>query len=97
MLTFLLFVGALYDMLFARRADGDPTMSSRDPAGTDAMTYNNPGFRDKRSSHPGVYLTSSSSLPYHPFKGGTTLYSLFPPQPAALRSSALLSMCTTSQ
>ncbi|XP_054269293.1 uncharacterized protein LOC128990759 isoform X1 [Macrosteles quadrilineatus] len=65
-LTFLLFIGALYDMLFARRAGGDPTMSSIDPNGVDAMTYNNPGFRDKRSTHPGgsVSVTDASGKPY---------------------------------
>ncbi|XP_046688170.1 LOW QUALITY PROTEIN: uncharacterized protein LOC124373894 [Homalodisca vitripennis] len=65
-LTFLLFIGALYDMLFARRAGGDPTIASRDPSGNDATTYNNPGFRDKRSTHPGgsVSVTDASGKPY---------------------------------
>uniref|UniRef100_A0A1B6DRN9 Uncharacterized protein n=1 Tax=Clastoptera arizonana TaxID=38151 RepID=A0A1B6DRN9_9HEMI len=65
-LNFFLFVGALYDVLFARRLGGDPTMCSRDPTGEDATTINNPGFRDKRSSHPGgsVSVTDASGKPY---------------------------------
>lgn len=51
-LNFLLFIGALYDVLFSRRLGGDPTMSTRDPSGDSATTYNNPGYRDKTSSHP---------------------------------------------
>lgn len=65
-LNFLLFIGALYDVLFSRRLGGDPTMSTRDPSGEGATTYNNPGYRDKTSSHPrgGVSVTDASGKPY---------------------------------
>lgn len=46
-LDFVLFVMALYDVLFARRMGGDPTMTTRDPAGVRATTFNNPHFRDR--------------------------------------------------
>ncbi|XP_039279094.1 uncharacterized protein LOC111051995 [Nilaparvata lugens] len=64
-LNFMLFIAALYDVLFSRRLGGDPTMSSRDPNGVDATTFNNPGFLDKRSSHPGgISMTDASGKPY---------------------------------
>ncbi|XP_066991690.1 uncharacterized protein [Anabrus simplex] len=65
-LNFLLFVMALYDMLFSRRMDGDPTKTSRDPRGEDATTINNPGFRE-RDRHPNVStiaVTDGSGQPY---------------------------------
>jgi len=65
-LNFLLFVMALYDVIFSRRHGGDPTMpQGRDPMGEDATTYNNPGFRDRRVNNPaGISMTDASGKPY---------------------------------
>lgn len=64
-LNFMLFIAALYDVLFSRRLGGDPTTVSRDPGGDEATTYNNPGFREKRSAHPGgISMTDASGKPY---------------------------------
>lgn len=40
-------VMALYDVVFALRAGGDPTLAT-DMSKTQATTFNNPGFRDGR-------------------------------------------------
>lgn len=76
-LTVGLAVMAVYDVIFARRTDGDPTkipMPDSQPGG--AITYNNPGFREVtgvNSSAPGragpsknggVSMTDSSGRPY---------------------------------
>lgn len=45
-IIFLLFITSLYDLIFARRSTGDPTVV-RDPTGVEATTFNNPGFREK--------------------------------------------------
>lgn len=37
---------SLYDVIFARRSGGDPT-AHIDASTNDAITYNNPGFRDR--------------------------------------------------
>ncbi|CAH0392377.1 unnamed protein product [Bemisia tabaci] len=65
-LNFLLFIVALYDVMFARRMGGDPTMCNRDPTGAAATTFNNPGFREKSSMHPGggISMTHASGKPY---------------------------------
>jgi len=65
-LNFLLFIMALYDVIFSRRQGGDPTMPhGRDPMGEDATTYNNPGFRDRRVNNPaGISMTDASGKPY---------------------------------
>ncbi|VVC28801.1 Hypothetical protein CINCED_3A007572 [Cinara cedri] len=47
-LNFLLFVAAIYDLIFSRRLGGDPTISHRDPSGVEATTFNNPSFKEKR-------------------------------------------------
>uniref|UniRef100_A0A146KVN9 Uncharacterized protein n=1 Tax=Lygus hesperus TaxID=30085 RepID=A0A146KVN9_LYGHE len=59
-LTFFLFVATIYDVLFSRRLGGDPTMSSRDPTGESATTFNNPGYKEKK----GVSMTDASGKPY---------------------------------
>ncbi|XP_065215966.1 uncharacterized protein LOC135842436 isoform X1 [Planococcus citri] len=46
-INFLLFITALYDLIFSRKSNGDPT-TVRDPTGVDATTFNNPGFREKK-------------------------------------------------
>lgn len=51
-LNFLLFVAAIYDLIFSRRLGGDPTISHRDPSGVEATTFNNPAFKEKRSMNP---------------------------------------------
>lgn len=61
-LTFLLFVMSIYDVLFSRRMNGDPTISHRDPTGENATTYNNPGFKDRKQQ--GVSMTDASGKPY---------------------------------
>jgi cytochrome c biogenesis factor len=45
-----LFVLALYDVLNSRKRGGDPTMAV-EVSPTAATTYNNPGFRDGRSTN----------------------------------------------
>lgn len=66
-LNFLLFVAAIYDLIFSRRVGGDPTISYRDPSGVEATTFNNPSFKDKRSMNPrggAVSVTDASGKPY---------------------------------
>lgn len=53
-LTFILFVMSIYDLLFSRRMGGDPTMSHADPTGDNATTFNNPGFKEKKSGIKGI-------------------------------------------
>ncbi|XP_073996197.1 uncharacterized protein [Rhodnius prolixus] len=60
-LTFLLFIASIYDLLFSRRLGGDPTLSSRDPTGENATTYNNPGFKERKGT---VSMTDASGKPY---------------------------------
>ena len=57
---------ALYDVIFSRRHGGDPTMpQGHDPTGEDATTYNNPGFRERRTNNnSGVSVTDASGKPY---------------------------------
>lgn len=47
-LTILLAVMSLYDLMFSRRAGGDPT-TLPDIAGSRAITYDNPGYRDNHN------------------------------------------------
>lgn len=56
-MDFCLFVAAIYDLIFSRRAGGDPTVSHRDPTGDDAITFNNPAFKEKRSMNPSKSIT----------------------------------------
>lgn len=65
-LNFLLFIMALYDVIFLRRHGGDPTMPhGHDPTGEDATTFNNPGFRDRRINNSGgISMTDASGKPY---------------------------------
>lgn len=70
-LTIGLVVMAIYDLIFARRTDGDPTKipmpNGETPA---AITFNNPGFRDvgrpgsSQANRNGVSMTDSSGKPY---------------------------------
>lgn len=48
-LTISLFVMSLYDLMFSRRAGGDPT-EAPDVTGTRAITYDNPGYREGEQS-----------------------------------------------
>jgi hypothetical protein len=62
-LNFVLFLLALYDVLFTRRMNGDPTrVDSADPSGDRAVTYGNPGYRESN----GVSMTVASGRPYSP-------------------------------
>ena len=61
-LNFILFLLALYDVLFTRRSNGDPTRVDGDPGGDRAVTYGNPGYRESN----GVSMTVSSGRPYSP-------------------------------
>lgn len=45
-LTILLTVMSLYDLMFSRRAGGDPT-TLPDITGSRAITYDNPGYREQ--------------------------------------------------
>ncbi|XP_025417749.1 uncharacterized protein LOC112688658 [Sipha flava] len=71
-LNFLLFVAAIYDLIFSRRLGGDPTISHRDPSGVEATTFNNPAFKEKRSMNPRggggsggkISVTDASGKPY---------------------------------
>ncbi|KAF4531482.1 hypothetical protein B566_EDAN004254 [Ephemera danica] len=70
-LNFVLFMLALYDMLFSRRPGGDPTKSANgvDPSGERAVTFGNPGFRDQhgaRTNGSRIAMTVSSGRPYSP-------------------------------
>ncbi|XP_050527076.1 uncharacterized protein LOC126897482 [Daktulosphaira vitifoliae] len=71
-LNFLLFVAAIYDLIFSRRMGGDPTISYRDPTGVEATTFNNPSFKEKRSINPRgpISVTDASGKPY--LSGGVT-------------------------
>lgn len=40
---------SLYDLMFSRRAGGDPT-ETPDVTGTRAITYDNPGYREGEQS-----------------------------------------------
>lgn len=57
-------MASLYDFLFSRRLGGDPTISSRDPGGEAATTYNNPHFREDASKNHGNYIDCKLKL-YH--------------------------------
>ncbi|KAL4104867.1 hypothetical protein QTP88_020143 [Uroleucon formosanum] len=74
-LNFLLFVAAIYDLIFSRRLGGDPTISHRDPSGVEATTFNNPAFKEKSSMNPRgggagvggsgkISVTDASGKPY---------------------------------
>ncbi|XP_015365211.1 PREDICTED: uncharacterized protein LOC107162715 [Diuraphis noxia] len=80
-LNFLLFVAAIYDLIFSRRLGGDPTISHRDPSGVEATTFNNPAFKEKRSMNPrgggGVGVGGSGKISVtdasgKPYLSGTT-------------------------
>lgn len=55
-----LVVAALYDVIFACRVSGDPTLTIIDMTGAASTTINNPGFRDGRSG--GKYHTNLFAL-----------------------------------
>lgn len=44
---------AAYDFILSRRLGGDPTFYSRDPSGSNALTYSNPSFagEDNGTAH----------------------------------------------
>lgn len=59
-------LAAAYDFTLSRRLGGDPTFYSRDPSGSNALTYSNPSFTDDSSrgvggGRPVSNGTSSSS------------------------------------
>ncbi|CAD7082776.1 unnamed protein product [Hermetia illucens] len=68
-LTIALFVMAGYDVLFSRRAGGDPTVPV-DTSPSTATTYNNPGFRERRPKN-GVSVTDASGKPYSGITNGS--------------------------
>lgn len=55
--SILLCVLSLYDLIFARRSGGDPT-SVPDVAGSRAITYDNPGYRE--GEHSEFYIENAS-------------------------------------
>lgn len=67
-----LVVMSVYDLIFARRTDGDPTKIPMPDGQTGAaISYNNPGFRDvgrpgssQSGSRNGISMTDSSGRPY---------------------------------
>ncbi|XP_023704188.1 uncharacterized protein LOC111862761 isoform X1 [Cryptotermes secundus] len=90
-LNFLLFIMALYDVIFSRRHGGDPTLPhGRDPTGEDATTFNNPGFRDRRinNNSGGVSMTDASGKPY--------VHSPSSSQHQAAANGSIVSMTTTT-
>lgn len=66
MLEVLLTLASAYDFVLSRRLGGDPTFYSRDPSGTNALTYSNPSFADDGAARPrsnnGSNSISSGSL-----------------------------------
>ena len=46
-------LAAAYDFILSRRLGGDPTFYSRDPTGSNALTYSNPSFagEDNGTAH----------------------------------------------
>ena len=89
-LNFLLFIMALYDVIFSRRHGGDPTMpEGHDPTGEDATTYNNPGFRERRTNNnSGVSVTDASGKPY--------VYSPGSSRQSTAANGSVMSMTTTT-
>lgn len=69
-----LVVMAVYDLIFARREDGDPTKNAmpgiNSATAAAGSTFNNPGFRDVNrpdsvnGSRNGISVTDSSGRPY---------------------------------
>ncbi|XP_044735425.1 uncharacterized protein LOC123297729 [Chrysoperla carnea] len=65
-LDFFLFILALYDVIFTRRPGGDPT-HTLPPPGVDAVTYGNPGYRERGGTNnngAGISMTDASGKPY---------------------------------
>lgn len=60
-INFLLFITALYDLMFSRKSNGDPT-TVRDPTGVDATTFNNPGFREKKRAGSFLFMVKFANL-----------------------------------
>lgn len=48
-LNIFLVLAALYDLMYSRRTDGDPTVTP-DVTGQNAITYDNPGYREGEHS-----------------------------------------------
>lgn len=44
-------LAAAYDFILSRRLGGDPTFYSRDPSGSNALTYSNPSFAGEDPAH----------------------------------------------
>lgn len=59
-LNAILFIMAIYDMIFARRDGGDPTMPTTVP--NEGTTIGNPGFRERTNGKDYVVTTSTLRL-----------------------------------
>lgn len=73
-LTIALFVASVYDMMFSRKPDGDPTMAI-DTSPANATTFNNPGFKEGRTRN-GVSVTDASGKPYSGIRNGGSVASM---------------------
>lgn len=58
-LTMILCVLSLYDLMFSRRAGGDPTQVPQDVNGSRAITYDNPGYRESDQHSELILITLS--------------------------------------
>ena len=56
----LLTVCCVYDFVLSRRLGGDPTFYSRDPSGSNALTYSNPSFTSDDQTSSRVRNSNSS-------------------------------------
>uniref|UniRef100_A0A1A9X0Z5 Uncharacterized protein n=1 Tax=Glossina brevipalpis TaxID=37001 RepID=A0A1A9X0Z5_9MUSC len=70
LLTIGLFVFALYDVLYSKRPNGDPTMMIDAASPSSATTINNPGFKEPRTKN-GVSVTDASGKPYAGIRNGS--------------------------
>uniref|UniRef100_A0A1A9UM44 Uncharacterized protein n=1 Tax=Glossina austeni TaxID=7395 RepID=A0A1A9UM44_GLOAU len=69
LLTIGLFIFALYDVLYSKRPNGDPTMIDA-ASPSSATTINNPGFKESRTKN-GVSVTDASGKPYAGIRNGS--------------------------
>ncbi|KAI9588809.1 hypothetical protein GQX74_004652 [Glossina fuscipes] len=70
LLTIGLFIFALYDVLYSKRPNGDPTMMIDAASPSSATTINNPGFKEPRTKN-GVSVTDASGKPYAGIRNGS--------------------------
>ncbi|KAL5291650.1 hypothetical protein ACFFRR_010823 [Megaselia abdita] len=69
-LTIGLFVMALMDVIYTKKAGGDPTVYI-DSSAENSTTFNNPGFREGRGGgRNGISVTDASGKPYSGIRNG---------------------------